>query len=116
MPILALTFTLVLSIPVCEFNMKGVRQQHGHAIRRPKLAEMWKHIHILAKNNMGEGTVYQSLKPKQVDSILAARKSDVITILLTGYRKTVIIQMLPYTKDSPGIVVMVNPLNTITAE
>ena len=45
---------------------------------------MRKHKAILASINMQEGTEYQTLKPTQLQSLLAAMEGDVIAVLQTG--------------------------------
>ena len=59
---------------------------------------------------------YTAYKNKQWEAIEAAQTSDVLAVLPTGYGKTVIIQSLPYTKETPGCVVVANPLNAIIME
>ena len=58
-----------------------------------------------------------SLRDKQDESLAAAKDHDVISVLPTGYGKTIIIQLLPFLRqDKDCIVVIISPLNTIIHE
>ncbi len=56
------------------------------------------------------------LKDKQSECLLAAKASDLLAVLPTGYGKTIIIQCLPFLEEENRLVVIVSPLNTIIAE
>lgn len=62
-------------------------------------------------------TEYSFIKPKQLECLRVVYDNDVITVLPTGYGKSLIFEILPYfTKYVTGkfsIVILITPLNAI---
>ncbi len=71
---------------------------------------------IERSNRVHEKHKIHSLKEKQSECLVAAKSSDVLAVLPTGFGKTIIIQCLPFLKEEDSLVVIISPLNTIIAE
>ena len=76
-----------------------------------------KEKHALAQFNITHSTQFSHLKPKQLDSLRAVVTKDVVSVLPTGYGKSMIFELLPYyLKHVHGlscIVIIIMPLNSI---
>jgi superfamily II DNA helicase RecQ len=74
----------------------------------------------LIKCNTEMKTNYQSLKPKQIETILSFRDRDVLAVLPTGFGKSLIYQLMPYLEEVKGnsscTVLVLCPLNAILYE
>ncbi|CAC5417453.1 recQ [Mytilus coruscus] len=74
----------------------------------------------LASVNVKRKTAYQALKPQQTRTLLASIQNDVLSILPTGYGKSLIFECLPrvvsLSRKLPSAIILVSPLNSIILE
>ena len=68
----------------------------------------------LSKINYDRKTEFQVLKPLQAKSVKAARFTDTLSILPTGYRKSMVFELLPRLNDTNAVII--SPLNAIIEE
>ena len=60
---------------------------------------------------MTQKKAYDHLRPKQLEAVIKAEKSDCLVMLRTGYGKTLVFELLPYVTNS--VIVVVCPLDII---
>ena len=65
----------------------------------------------LARLNTSQNTAYCALLPKQIQAIRKSVYGDTLVVLPTGYGKSLIFQILPYSS-----IIVVSPLNAIITE
>ena len=64
---------------------------------------------------MSAGNKYPAFKEKQW-AVLEKCNKDVLAVLPTGYGKTLIIEALPYLKETKSCIILASPLNAILEE
>ena len=68
----------------------------------------------LSKVNCDRKTEFQFLKPLQYKSVKAAQFDDTLSILPTGYGKSLVFELLPRLNDTKALII--SPLNAIIEE
>lgn len=74
------------------------------------------HKQYLARLNTSQHKIYPGLLPKQIDAIKKSVAGDALIVLPTGYGKSLIFEILPYTKLPYASIIVASPLNAIITE